>query len=111
ADLRVLIADDNANSRRTIAGQTAKWGMIPAAAETPQQAFELIRRDGQFDVAILDLELPGMDGIALASEIHKIPGAAMLPLVLLTPLGVRSDAPTAAHVAFANCVPKPVKPA
>ena len=110
ADLKILIVDDNANSRRTLAGQTAKWGMIPETAETPQRALELIRQE-QFDLAVLDLQLPGMDGIALAAEIHKLPGAAMLPLVLLTPLGVRADAPTAAHIAFANCVAKPVRPA
>jgi signal transduction histidine kinase/HPt (histidine-containing phosphotransfer) domain-containing protein len=110
ADLKILIVDDNVSSRRTIAEQAARWGMIPETAENPQRALELLRRD-QFDVAVLDLQLPGMDGIALAAEIHKLPGAAMLPLVLLTPLGVRADAPTAARIAFANCVAKPVKPA
>jgi signal transduction histidine kinase/HPt (histidine-containing phosphotransfer) domain-containing protein len=111
ADLRILIVEDNASSRRTISAQTAKWGMIPETAESPQQAIELIRSGEQFDLAILDLELPGMDGIALAGEIRKLSGAAMLPLVLLMPLGVRPDAPNAAHIAFANCISKPVKPA
>jgi signal transduction histidine kinase/HPt (histidine-containing phosphotransfer) domain-containing protein/BarA-like signal transduction histidine kinase len=110
ADLKILIVDDNASSRRTIAEQTARWGMIPETAESPQRALELIRQE-QFDLAVLDLQLPGMDGIALATEIHKLPNAAMLPLILLTPLGVRADAPTAAHIAFANCVAKPVRPA
>jgi signal transduction histidine kinase/HPt (histidine-containing phosphotransfer) domain-containing protein len=111
ADLRILIVEDNASSRRAISAQTAKWGMISETAESPQEAIELIRRGKQFDLAILDLELPGMDGIALAGEIRKLSGATMLPLVLLMPLGVRSDAPNAAHIAFANCVSKPVKPA
>jgi signal transduction histidine kinase/HPt (histidine-containing phosphotransfer) domain-containing protein len=111
ADLRVLIVEDNASSRRTLADQTLKWGMVPETVETSQQALELIRHGTPFDMAILDLHLPGMDGIALASEIRKLPGGAMLPLVLLTPLGVRADAPAAAHLAFANCVAKPVKPA
>jgi len=110
ADLKILIVEDNATSRRVLAGQTAKWGMIPKTAETPQHALELLKRE-EFDLAVLDLQLPGMDGIALAAEIHKLPGSAMLPLVLLTPLGVRSDTPNAAHIAFANCVAKPVKPA
>jgi signal transduction histidine kinase/HPt (histidine-containing phosphotransfer) domain-containing protein len=110
ADLRVLIVDDNASSRHALAEQSAKWGMIPEVAASPQEAIELVKQAGQFDVAILDLQLPGMDGIALASEIRKLTGAAMLPLVLLTPLGVRSDAPTDARLAFAHCVAKPVKP-
>jgi signal transduction histidine kinase/HPt (histidine-containing phosphotransfer) domain-containing protein len=111
ADLRVLIVDDNAASRRTLAEQTTKWGMVPEAVAAPGQAIELIRAGAQFDLAIVDLQLPGMDGIALAAEIRKLPGGAMLPLVLLTPLGVRADAPTDARLAFAHCVAKPVKPA
>ncbi len=111
ADLRVLIVDDNAASRRTLAEQTTKWGMVPEAVTAPQQAIELIRAGAQFDLAILDLHLPGMDGVALATEIRKLPGAAMLPLVLLTPLGVRADAAADARLAFAHCVAKPVKPA
>ena len=111
ADLQVLIVDDNAASRRALAEQTTKWGMISETAETFQQALELIRRGARFDLAIVDLHLPGMDGLALAAEIHKLPGTAMLPLVLLIPLGVRADAPANAHLAFAHSVAKPVKPA
>jgi signal transduction histidine kinase/HPt (histidine-containing phosphotransfer) domain-containing protein len=111
ADLRILIVDDNAASRHTIAGQATKWGMIPETAETSQQALDLVRDAESFDLAILDLQLPGMDGIALAAEIRKLSGSAMLPLVLLTPLGVRADTLTDARLAFAHCVAKPVKPA
>jgi signal transduction histidine kinase/DNA-binding LytR/AlgR family response regulator len=111
ADLRVLIVEGNVASRRTIAEQTRKWGMVPETAETSQQALECIRNGEQFDLAILDLQLPDVDGITLATEIRKLPGAAMLPVVLLTPLGVRTDAATDAHLAFATCVTKPIKPA
>jgi signal transduction histidine kinase/HPt (histidine-containing phosphotransfer) domain-containing protein len=111
ADLQVLIVDDNAASRRALAEQTSKWGMISEVAETFQQALELIRRGARFDLAIVDLHLPGMDGLALGAEIHKLPGTAMLPLVLLMPLGIRADAAANAHLAFAHSVAKPVKPA
>ncbi|HEU5395746.1 MAG TPA: response regulator, partial [Verrucomicrobiae bacterium] len=111
ADLRVLIVDDNTRSRETLCAQVKDWGMICESAVNPQGALELVRNGGQFDMAVLDLQLPGMDGIALATELHRLSGAAMLPLVLLTPIGVRPDAPKAAHISFANCVAKPVKPA
>jgi CheY-like chemotaxis protein len=55
--------------------------------------------------------MPGMDGLALAMEIHKLPGAEMMPLVLLMPLGLHSDAPGSTHIVFAHTVNKPVKPA
>jgi signal transduction histidine kinase/YesN/AraC family two-component response regulator len=110
ADLKVLIVEDNANSRQMLTEKVTKWGMIPVIAETAQHALELLRGES-FDLAVLDLQLPDMDGMALAAEIHKLPSAAMLPLVMLTPLGTRVDASANAHVAFANCVAKPVKPA
>ena len=109
--LRVLIVDDNAASRNFLAEQAKRWGMIPETAETPQQTLEMIRQGVHFDLAVLDSHLPGMDGLALAAEIRQLPGAAMLPLILLMPTGTRTDTPADARIAFAHCVAKPVKPA
>jgi CheY-like chemotaxis protein len=111
ADLRLLIVDDNATVRRVIAEQAAKWGMVPYSAESPQQALEWLKKGEQYDLGVMDLQMPGMDGLALAMEIHKLPGAAMMPLVLLMPLGLHSDAPGCTHIVFAHTVNKPVKPA
>jgi len=111
ADLRLLIVDDNATVRRVVAEQAAKWGMVPYSAESPQQALEWLKKGEQYDLGVLDLQMPGMDGLALAMEIHKLPGAAMMPLVLLMPLGLHSDAPGSTHIVFAHTVNKPVKPA
>jgi signal transduction histidine kinase/HPt (histidine-containing phosphotransfer) domain-containing protein len=111
AGLRVLIVENNAASRRMLVEQTTKWGMIADGVEMASQAVESIRRGEQFDIAILDLQLAGSDGIALATEIRTLPGTTMLPVILLTPLGVRADAPANARLAFASCVTKPVKPA
>jgi signal transduction histidine kinase/HPt (histidine-containing phosphotransfer) domain-containing protein len=111
ADLRLLIVDDNATVRRVIAEQATKWGMVPYSADGPQQALEWLKSGEQYDLGVLDLQMPGMDGLALAMEIHKLPGAAMMPLVLLMPLGLHSDAPGSTHIVFAHTVNKPVKPA
>src|ERR1035437_6507921 len=111
ADLRLLIVDDNATVRRVVAEQVAKWGMVPYSAESPQQALEWLKKGEQYDLGVLDLQMPGMDGLALAVEIHKLPGAAMMPLVLFMPLGLHSDAPGSTHIVFAHTVAKPVKPA
>ena len=70
----------------------------------------MIRQGEHFDIVILDLQLAGLDGIALATEIRKLPSAAMLPIILLTPLGVRADTLANSRIAFASCVTKPVKP-
>ena len=111
ADLRLLIVDDNATVRRVVAEQVAKWGMVPFGAENARQALDWLRQGEQYDLAVLDLQMAPVDGLALAAEIHKLSGAAMMPLVLLMPLGLHSDAPNEAHITFAHTVTKPIKPA
>src|SRR5262249_43584870 len=52
-----------------------------------------------------------MDGLMLACEIRKLPSATMMPLVLLTSMGVKQDHPDFAQAAFSSCLNKPLKPA
>ena len=109
-DRRLLIVDDNATNRRILTLQTSKWGMIPRAAESGAQALEWIRQGETFDLALLDMQMPEMDGLMLAQKIRQLPGTAALPLVLLTSMGVRSDTPAFSTVSFASCLTKPTKP-
>jgi signal transduction histidine kinase/HPt (histidine-containing phosphotransfer) domain-containing protein len=110
ADRRVLIVDDNATSRRVLTEQLTTWGMIPQGAGDALQAMSLLRDGAAFDLAILDAQMPGMDGFTLAAEIHQLPQAATMPLVLLTPLGVRQEIPPAVRIPFVTFTTKPVKP-
>src|SRR5258706_9535248 len=111
ADLRLLIVDDNPTNCRILTLQASKWGMIPRGAQSAAQALEWLRAGENFDLAILDMQMPGMDGLMLAGEIRKLPSAMMMPLVLLTSMGVKPDHPDFASVAFASCLTKPIKPA
>jgi CheY-like chemotaxis protein len=70
----------------------------------------LIRGGENFDLAILDMQMPGMDGLMLASELRKLPSAMMMPLVLLTSMGVHQERSAETQQAFASCLTKPVKP-
>ena len=79
ADLRLLIVDDNDTSRRTLTELAVKWGMTPQCAGNRQQALDLLRKGEQFDLALLDLQMPDADGAELAAEIRKLPAAAMMP--------------------------------
>jgi len=111
ADLKILILDDNATSRTMLFEQCRRWGMQPKAVENPAQALELLREGGVFDLALIDLHLPGMDGLTVAAEIQKLPSATMLPMVLLTPMGKKKRSSEEMRVVFAHAVHKPVKPA
>jgi CheY-like chemotaxis protein len=83
----VLIVDDNATNRRVLALQTAKWGMVPKDTESAARALEWVEHDDGLDVAILDMHMPEMDGVALAKEVRK--HNAKLPLILFSSLGRR----------------------
>src|SRR5262249_22744748 len=101
-DLRLLIVDDNPTNCRILTLQASKWGMIPRGTQKASQALEWLRAGENFDLAILDMQMPDMDGLMLASEIRKLPGAVTMPLVLLTSMGVRTDHPDFATAAFSS---------
>jgi CheY-like chemotaxis protein len=81
---RILVVDDNATNRRILALQAAKWGMVVHDTEVPEQALEVLMRDS-FDLAILDMHMPGTDGATLAARIRE--AGHDLPLVLLSSAG------------------------
>ena len=108
--LKILILDDNASIRNVLFELCRLWGMQPQAVETASQVMELLRSGNHFDLALVDSHLPGFDGLAVASEIQKFPNAAMLPIVLLMPLG-KNNQGDGLRVMFVHTCQKPVKPA
>jgi signal transduction histidine kinase/CheY-like chemotaxis protein len=105
---RVLVVDDNATNRRIIGRQTRAWGMLPRATASPREALAWVDQDEPFDVAILDMRMPEMDGVALAKAIRQLPRGRDLPLVLLSSLGRREAA--ADSIGPAAYLTKPIKP-
>ncbi len=103
-DRRVLIVDDNATNRRVLNLQTAKWGMAPRDSESPLEALRWIEAGDPFDVAILDMHMPQMDGLALARRIKAL--RPDLPLVLFSSLGRREVGDDAAL--FSAFLAKPI---
>ena len=104
---RILIVEDNATSRRVMAGMLKHWGVEPVAMDTSQRALERLGGPERFDAAIIDLQMPELDGRALARSIRELPGRADLPLVLLANPG-RKENP-GGH--FRAILTKPAKPA
>ena len=105
---RVLIVDDNATNRRILTLQLHNWGMQTRDSDTPLEALDWIKRGDPFDLAILDMHMPGMDGVTLAKKIRKIKDAKTLPLVLFSSLGRRET--DAGPDLFAAFLGKPIKP-
>src|SRR5206468_1191832 len=82
---RILVVDDNATNRRVLNVQAAKWGMVPRDTESPDEALQWISEGEAFDLAVLDMHMPQMDGLTLARRIRA--QNAGLPLVLFSSLG------------------------
>ncbi|HEX6953193.1 MAG TPA: GAF domain-containing protein [Gaiellaceae bacterium] len=84
---RILVVDDNATNREIVTRHALSWGMEPVSVELPSEALALVESGEPFDVAVLDMMMPVMDGLALAGEIRARRSAEELPLLLLTSLG------------------------
>jgi len=102
---RVLIVDDNATNLRVLNLQLAKWGLSARATQSAQEALRWLASGEAFDLAILDMHMPEMDGIALARQIRGQRPA--LPLVLFSSLGRREVGD--AEVLFAAFLGKPIR--
>ncbi len=112
AGKHVLIVDDNSTNRRILVKQTLIWGMLPSAAASGIEALDFIRHGHAFDVGILDMSMPEMDGLSLALEIRKHRDAQALPLVMLTSVtNQRTKDDKMGRAGFAAYLNKPIKPA
>jgi PAS domain S-box-containing protein len=108
ADKRVLIVDDNASNRLLLKLQTGRWGMRARDTDSPVVALKWIVQGDPFDVALLDYQMPEMDGITLAREIRAARGAHAPVLILLSSTG---QLPASAHAdaGFAAGLSKPLR--
>jgi CheY-like chemotaxis protein/HPt (histidine-containing phosphotransfer) domain-containing protein len=88
----VLIVDDHETNRRILHKQISSWGMRDGMAEDGQEALAVLRAAAEegkpYDLAILDMQMPGMDGIQLARAIGEEPAISPTRLVLLTSIGL-----------------------
>ncbi len=86
-NVRALVVDSNGTSRKILCDQLSSWGMVYGAAENSMQAFEILRdaavRGIPYDLAILDMDITGMNGLELAQAIMVDPSIPHLRTVLL----------------------------
>jgi PAS domain S-box-containing protein len=107
---RVLVVDDNETNRRIVTLQLRSWGVVSVEAESGAEAIALLERGERVDGGLLDMAMPGMDGLELAQRIRALGSAGAFPLVLLTSLQNRTTAKGDGQLLDAHLT-KPVKPA
>jgi PAS domain S-box-containing protein len=111
--VRVLVVDDNAAARREAADRLRRWAMRPAEAAGGAAALRELHRaldDGDpFQVAVIDLLMPELDGKALGRAIKADPRLSDLRLIMLASLGMRGNVRQLEEIGFAAWLNKPLR--
>ena len=110
---RLLIVDDNATNRMILQHQMAAWGISADGAASGQLALDMLRaaamQETPYDLALLDMQMPGMDGLELARTIKAESALATLPLVMLTSITQRGHEELVQQAGIAAYLTKPVR--
>jgi len=113
---RILIVDDNATNLEVLRGQLELWdAVVTEVSDGPAALRELYQRldqepDKAFQIAILDMNMPGMDGAALGKTIRADKHLDGLKLIMMTSVAERGDAQFFSDLGFSAFFPKPVTP-
>jgi len=108
--VNILVVDDNATNRQVLRGQFEQWGAQVKEAENGESALAIMAQHlskGEFKVAFLDMQMPGMDGATLGKAIRADDRFNGTRLVMMTSMNSRGDARYFAELGFSAYFPKP----
>ena len=111
--IHVLIVDDNHTNREILRVRLAEWGMRPQEAidgpSALQALYLALETKDPFLLAVVDMQMPGMDGASLGRAIQADPRLKNVRMVMLTSLGARGDAKRFEEIGFSGYLTKPVR--
>jgi len=112
AGRRVLVVDDNATNRQILRQQLAHWGLRVTAVEDGPKALSALRAaaagHAPYDLAVLDMRMPGMDGLTLARIVKGDRAVSGVKLALLTSFGQKGHGAEATRAGISGYLTKPV---
>jgi two-component system sensor histidine kinase/response regulator len=110
--LDVLIVDDNDVNRRILAEQVKRWGMTATVVATGRAAIEALTAAQPtarpFELVLLDVNMPDMDGFDVAEEIAARPELSGAAIIMLTSSGEYTDQARCGELGIGGCLTKPV---
>jgi PAS domain S-box-containing protein len=111
--VHVLVVDDNHTNREILQLQLQGWGMQVSCAASGPAALDVLcdaaNRQTPFALAVLDMNMPGMDGLQLAREMKNLPGTEGTKLMMLSSTYVRTDPLARDDLGIARYVNKPLR--
>jgi signal transduction histidine kinase/CheY-like chemotaxis protein len=111
--LSVLVVDDNTTNRRILDGMLTRWHMRPTLVDSGRAALEALdeacRKGKPFSIALLDFQMPEMDGFELAGLIKQRPKLAATTIMMLSSVGQRGDSLRCKELGVAAYLTKPVR--
>ena len=111
--MRILVVDDNQTNRTILVKMTESFGCSPEAVENGEEALQALKRAARteqlFDLVLLDMQMPGMDGEETLRAIKQDPEIKDVTVMVLTSLGVRGDASRLEASGCAGYLTKPIK--
>ncbi|HAX76834.1 MAG TPA: hypothetical protein DCY88_13575 [Cyanobacteria bacterium UBA11372] len=111
---RLLVVDDNATNRQVVYHQAGRWGMEVDEADSAAAALDALQaawgQNMPYDVALIDLQMPQVDGLTLGAEIKADLTLAEMPLIMLASTNQREEVQRAIKIGLATYLVKPIKP-
>jgi PAS domain S-box-containing protein len=112
AGMPVLVADDNATNRKLLREILHNWKMLPTIVESGDQAIaeleKALKNGKPYPLALLDVQMPGMDGFELAEKIRSHPEYVGATIMMLTSEGQRGHAARCRELGVASYLMKPI---
>lgn len=113
SQMNILVVDDNPTNCRLVAKQISYWGAKVELSNSAEEVMRLLKERSHdktkflFDLILVDLNMPGMNGIELAQSIHVDDRLKVKKLVLMTPMNYKADSEYLSNVGFSSYFPKP----
>lgn len=108
----VLVVDDNSTNRRVLAEMLQNWKMVPTVVSDASEALKMLvqayRNGTPYPLALVDMQMPDMDGFELAENIRKHPEYLVSTIMMLTSDGKRGDATRCRELGIASYLMKPI---
>jgi len=113
SNVKALIVDDNATNREILLAQLTSWGMLPAVAPNGPAALETFLKaqdeGSPFQIAIIDMQMPGMNGETLGLTVKSDARLSDIHLVMLTSMGIKTDFRRLKEIGFDAYLNKPAR--